>query len=141
MGPQHRRSVFVLRTGGDQDGLLDGKTSAEGNQRCCERARTRLAAAHKRPGLGASTPGPRAREPAPAPPTRCPDPSHSHPTTYSATPLGQAAVGAGSPTLCRLARTSDAGHARDSGALASTGLAPVLALEIPLPRRPAASQP
>jgi hypothetical protein len=55
--------------------------------------------------------GSRAREPAAAASTRRTDPSHAHPTTCSASRLGQAALDPGSPILHRLARAPDDGHA------------------------------
>ena len=83
----------------------------------------------------------RSREPAPAAPTGRPDPSDSRPTTPSASYLGQAPVGPGAAMLHRLAGALGVRHARHGGALASTGLAPVRALEVAFPRRPSSSQP
>src|SRR6266567_7846192 len=111
-----------------------------GNRRCCECVRTPLAAAHGRPSLGSPATGSRDREPTVAAPTRRPGPPHSHPTTCSPSYLGQAGLGPGSPMVCRLARASEDGHTRYGGALASAGLAAVLALEVPLSRWPTASE-
>ena len=58
------------------------------------------------------------------------DPSDSHPTACSAASLGQAALGPGAPLLHGLARAPRDRHARVGGALASAGLASVLALEV-----------
>src|SRR6266700_2436388 len=91
-----------------------------------------LAAVRDCAGLGSPASGPRVREPAVAPSTRRPDASYTIPTTCSASPMGQAAVDPGSPLGCWLARASDLRHTRHGCALASTGLAPVLALEVPL---------
>ena len=91
--------------------------------------------------LGTPAPRSRARKPVAAPSARRPDPSHSKPTAGSASRLGQATVGAGSPMVCRLARATEDRDARYGGALASAGLTPVLALEVPSPRRPSTSQP
>src|SRR5919199_6002164 len=70
----------------------DGKTSRGVDRRCGGPARTRLAAAHECPGLGAPAPGPRAREPAVTPSTGCPDSSHSCAAASSLACLGQAGV-------------------------------------------------
>src|SRR6266508_4294764 len=59
---------------------------------------------------------------------------------YSASPQGQAVVDPGSPVLRRLARASVLRDSRDGRALASAGLAPVLAMEVPLSRWTPASQ-
>src|ERR687886_1649006 len=100
------------------------------------RVRTPLAVAHDCPGLGTRAPGPRAREPAPAPATRRPDSHHSNPTTCAASRLGQAAPDPGAPMVCQRAGASEDRHTRHGGALAPAGLAPLLALAVPLPRWP-----
>src|SRR5262252_3992964 len=105
------------------------------------RARIPVAPAHDRPGLCAPAPRPRPREPAAAPPTRRPDPADSHTAARSASYLGQAPLGAGSPLVCRLAPAAELRHAGYGRALASPRLAAELALEVPLPRRPAPAQP
>jgi hypothetical protein len=96
--------------------------------------------ADDRASHGAPTPGSRAREPALTPSTRGANPSNSKPTAGSAAHLGQAPVDPGSPILRRLACASGLRHTRHSRALASSRLAPVLALEVPLVRRTSASQ-
>jgi hypothetical protein len=80
-----------------------GKTSRGVDRRCGGPARTRLAAAHECPGLGAPAPGPRAREPAVTPSTGCPDSSHSCAAASSLACLGQAGVDPGSMVLRQLA--------------------------------------
>jgi hypothetical protein len=84
--------------------MWGGKTSRATNRRCRRRARTHLAAANDRTGLGAPAPGPCAGEPAPASPARRLDSADSQPTACWATHLGQAAVGPRSPVVCRWRR-------------------------------------
>src|SRR5207244_2606689 len=95
---------------------------------------------HNRASRGAPTPGSGGREPALTASTRGAHPSDSTPTACSASPLGQGAVDLRSPILHRLARASVLRHTRNGRALASSGLAAVLALEVPLPWRTSASQ-
>ena len=120
--------------------MWDGKSPRGRKSAMLRTCSTPLAAAHDGPGLGASAPGPRTREPAPAASTRRPHPTYSRSTTPSAAPLGQVAVGPGSSIVSWLARAPEDRHARHGGALAPSGLAPMLALEISLPRRSSASQ-
>ena len=68
------------------------KPRASVDRRCWGGARTRLAAAHDPPCLGAPAPGPRPRERPAAPPTRGVGTAHPNPTACSAAHLGQGAL-------------------------------------------------
>lgn len=67
------------------------------------------------------------------------DAPNSHAAPSQVARAGQTAVDPGSSILRGLARVSDIRHTRYGGALASAGLAPLLALEVSLGRRTPAS--
>ena len=120
--------------------LWDGRTSRERRSVILTCVRTALAGAHDALGLHSPAPGSRAREPAPTPSSGRLDSANSHPTTSSTAPVGQAAVAPGALLVHRLAGVAavrDTGH---GGSVASTGLALVLALEVPRAQWPPAAQ-
>src|SRR5438876_9217081 len=76
-----------------------------------------------------------------ATPTHGADSADPGATARSASHLGHAALDPGTPIPRRLAWPPDVRHARHGCALAPAGLAPLLALEVPVPRRTSSSQP
>src|SRR6266536_2097363 len=101
---------------------------------------TLLALVHHRARRGAITPGAAIREPAScAISSRC-SLVRLVATAGSLSPKGYTAVDPRSPVLLRLARACVLRDTRDGRALASAGLAPALALEVPLSRWTSASQ-